>query len=166
MILDAKQASHTNRSKRGSTSRYKGVHLHKKSQKWVAQIKSGENYYHLGYFESEEAAAEAYNEKAKELHGAYAYLNVIGVDNRADTPSFEGAKKLRSKGVNPSSKFRGVTYNKRDKGFYAQCKKNKKVWRKFFGDNEEEAARAYDKKALELFGEKAILNFPNCKGGE
>ena len=33
--------------------------------------------YHLGYFKTEEEAAKAYNEKAKELHQNFAILNIV-----------------------------------------------------------------------------------------
>lgn len=61
---------------------------------------------------------------------------------------------------NASSQFKGVGYCKRKRKFYSR------LW--FEGRNrslgyfveEVEAARAYDRKAVELFGEFARLNFP------
>jgi hypothetical protein len=67
-----------NRTKsQNTTSKYKGVNFHKKSQKWVAQIQLNNKNLHLGLFNSEEVAAEAYNTKAIELFGEFANLNVI-----------------------------------------------------------------------------------------
>lgn len=64
-------------SARGSTSKYLGVSFHKQGQKWRATIFKDYKQISLGYFETEEQAALAYNEKAKELHGEFARLNVI-----------------------------------------------------------------------------------------
>lgn len=64
----------------------------------------------------------------------------------------------RLKVENCTSKFKGVCWNKRDKIWFAQIKINKK---RFYLGNfkiEEEAAGAYNKAAIELFGEYACLN--------
>lgn len=56
-------------------TRYKGVYPGGK--KWMACI--GYNYckYYLGYFDTPEAAAEAYNKAATKFHGEFARLNII-----------------------------------------------------------------------------------------
>ncbi len=54
---------------------YKGVSFHKPVQKWVAHIKFNGKVQHLGYFEDEREAAEAYNAAALEHFGEYAKLN-------------------------------------------------------------------------------------------
>ena len=64
------------RAKTGS-SRYKGVSWHKGAKKWHSQIvKNGISIY-LGLFTNELKAALAYNEKAVELFGDFAYLNKV-----------------------------------------------------------------------------------------
>jgi hypothetical protein len=65
------------RGQRGRTSRYKGVFIHRQSAKWRAAICHKGKRYYLGYFDSETAAARAYNAKARELFGEFAYLNDI-----------------------------------------------------------------------------------------
>lgn len=71
------QQNQFNRSKgEGTTSKYKGVHWHKRDNKYVVHIKINGKQKHLGYFDSEEDAANAYNEKAKELFGDFAKLNI------------------------------------------------------------------------------------------
>ena len=59
----------------GFSSKYKGVSFHSRDQKWVACIGSNYKVIYLGRFDDEEEAALAYDEKAKELFGEYAYLN-------------------------------------------------------------------------------------------
>ncbi len=64
----------------------------------------------------------------------------------------------RSDGV--SSQYKGVSWHKRDKKFYAAIKLNGKA--KHLGSffNEREAALAYDAAAREHFGDFAVCNFP------
>jgi hypothetical protein len=69
------QNSFRQRKRKGSyTSIYKGVYR-KPSGKWVAQICIAGKSKNLGTFPTEEAAALAYNEAAKEVFGAYARTN-------------------------------------------------------------------------------------------
>ncbi len=71
-----KQQNACNKSSRG-VSKYRGVLWFKNSQKWGACCASFGKKYYLGLFESENAAALAYNKKATELHGEFARLNVV-----------------------------------------------------------------------------------------
>lgn len=63
------------RGQRGRSSRYKGVSRDRRLGKWRSQIWHEGRHTYLGLFESEIEAARAYDEKARELFGAYAYLN-------------------------------------------------------------------------------------------
>lgn len=60
---------------RQGTSKFKGVNWHNARNKWRAYIKSNDKFIHLGVFDNEIDAAKAYDKKAKELFGEYAYLN-------------------------------------------------------------------------------------------
>ena len=61
--------------KSNSTQKYKGVRK-TKSGKYEARIRCGEGKrLHLGTYPTIEEAVEAYNTKALELHGDFAYLN-------------------------------------------------------------------------------------------
>jgi len=64
-------------SRKGSSSKYKGVSWNKKHNKWVAMIEKNRVNYYLGCFCDEKNAAIAYNQKAKELFGDFAWLNKI-----------------------------------------------------------------------------------------
>ena len=62
-------------SYRNSSSKYKGVHWNKQARKWHVQIThEGKNHY-LGLFDSEIAAALAYDEASCRLHGEFGRLN-------------------------------------------------------------------------------------------
>lgn len=62
-------------SREGSSSRFKGVTWDKSRDKWMAAIASGGASRTLGRFDKEEDAARAYDEAAREIHGAFARLN-------------------------------------------------------------------------------------------
>ena len=57
------------------TSQYKGVT--KTNDRWVSRVRFQGKNYHIGYYDREEEAAEAYNTRALELAGEYAYINQI-----------------------------------------------------------------------------------------
>jgi len=67
------------------------------------------------------------------------------------------ARKLRR--TSPSSKYRGVCWNKCNKSWKASIKVNGKNTHIGYFDNVHEAAYAYDLKAMQVRGTRAILNF-------
>jgi hypothetical protein len=59
-----------------NTSGFKGVYFTlNKARPWNALIRSNRVRYRLGYFKTAEEAARAYDAKAKELNGEFAWLN-------------------------------------------------------------------------------------------
>ncbi len=58
-----------------SRSGVKGVDFHKNSGKWRARITVNWKVQHIGYFETRNAARDAYNTAAKKLHLSFARLN-------------------------------------------------------------------------------------------
>jgi len=73
-VVTPGESMRNTRSARG-TSAYKGVHWHKGAGKWRAMIQIDRKSRHIGYFDTETEAAAAYDEKARELFGEYAWLN-------------------------------------------------------------------------------------------
>jgi len=68
------------KTKKKTSSKYKGVHFENRNKKWCAQIRFlgvlGQSVCsHLGYFLIEELAAEAYDEAARYQSGEFATLN-------------------------------------------------------------------------------------------
>lgn len=72
-----------NTKPQSGTSKYKGVCLDKKRNKWLAQITFNNINTLLGSFESEEEAAKVYDAKSVSLRGEYAftYLNFPELKN-------------------------------------------------------------------------------------
>lgn len=64
-----------NQRKMRGSSKYKGVCWYKRHKKWLAKIMFDNKLIHLGYFNSQEEAAQMYDKKAKELFGQFAKLN-------------------------------------------------------------------------------------------
>jgi len=61
--------------KKNCSSKYKGVNFCKEKGKWRSKIQINGKPIHVGYFETENEAAKAYDLKAIELFGEFAYLN-------------------------------------------------------------------------------------------
>ena len=99
-----------------TSSQFKGVSWNKKDGRWVAQCKGNR----LGFHDTEEAAAQAYNKYVKD--------GVIPV------------KPPRKKSCKSSSQFRGVSWKKTRGKWAAKCKGVSLGYH----DTEEAAARAYD----------------------
>ena len=69
------QNNQNQRPLRGGTSKYKGIYWSGYFKKWHCRINHNCKNIYIGYFESEVEAAKAYDKKAKELFGEFAYTN-------------------------------------------------------------------------------------------
>lgn len=66
-----------------SFSKYKGVTLDKRTNRWRAKASSGRKYVQLGMFATEREAAEAYDTWARQNHGEFACCNFPAGDERS-----------------------------------------------------------------------------------
>ena len=101
------------------------------------------------------------------------HINHNGLDNRKknlrNCTHAENCRNVRKKPINDSSKFKGVSYaprsscnvNDLSKPWIAQIRLDYKTHYIGSFPTPEEAALEYDRKALELHGEFAHLNFPD-----
>ena len=71
-----------NQKVKGTTSIYKGVGWNKNRNCWKSAIMHNYKTIHLGVFDNQKDAARAYNKKAIELFGEYAYVNEISDDEQ------------------------------------------------------------------------------------
>jgi hypothetical protein len=126
-----------------ATSKYYGVYWRKSSKRWAAAISKDLITYNIGEFKIEEEAAAAYNSKARELYKEFANLNVL--KNEQDI-----LKKIKKKCT--SSKYRGVSWSTQKNKWGVKLQFQCKCYNCGFFENENEAAKAYNDKALELHG--------------
>ena len=132
--------------KRQRSSKYRGVNWSKDKNKWKARINYKTITYHIGYFETEIEAAVAANVKVRNL--CPDETNRINVIENEE----EILKIIASRNDNQSSKYRGVSYNKQKQKYEAYITHNKKRHMIGYFNIEIEAAKAYNNKALELYG--------------
>lgn len=118
-IATPSQNHYNSRPRKGTSSQYKGVYYDKKCQRWGADIICDKQKTFLGYFDSEFAAAIAYNEAALKLHGGFALLNNLENHQESDLP-------VTPKKV-PTSKCTGVSYYKRRNVWVAEIQIDKKA---------------------------------------
>ena len=158
MVIDQEKVLHLSRGKRGGTSKYKGVHYSKRRKEWVTQVNHKGKLVYIGYFKNEDDAAIAYNKYARKFFGELCYLNEIEKDNSAvETPIGKSdTLQRRKKSDKHTSRYKGVHLSN-NKAVAKMWKDGKDVYLGSF-DTEIEAAKAYNEKAKELFGDKAILN--------
>jgi hypothetical protein len=77
-ICTQAQNIHNSQPRRNRSSKYKGVFWDKVNKKWSTNIRKGDKRIYLGGFDDEIEAALAYDRKAAELFGEFAYLNFPG----------------------------------------------------------------------------------------
>jgi hypothetical protein len=75
LATPAENTHNKRKTKRATTSKYKGVSLRKNENKWVSHIDYQGRRIHLGFFKDEAEAAKTYDKAAKKFHGEFASLN-------------------------------------------------------------------------------------------
>ena len=107
---------------------------------------------------------QLHREVMKAPVGAYLdHINRDSLDNRKCNLRFcTSSQNQMNKGLqrNNKSGYRGVHWLNSQKKWFSGIKFNHKVTYLGLYDDKKEAARAYDKKAKEIFGEFAYINFP------
>ena len=74
-ICTQTQNIRSQRKRKNTTSRYKGIYWHCRDCKWCSRIRVNNNLIWLGYFNSEIEAAKVYDAAAIEHHGEFALTN-------------------------------------------------------------------------------------------
>lgn len=145
------QNKHNTPSRKGASSKYKGVFVTKRTKSIWAGIRKDGKTVTIGHFKSEKEAAIAYDREAEKLYGEFAYLNFPGIKR-------EAIGKLNK--YSRPHKYGYIGVQKTKYSYFFLFKFNgKKIYKHGF-KTAIEAAQAYDEKVRELRGENAILNFP------
>jgi hypothetical protein len=137
--------------RQGITSQFKGVSLIKSTGAWRATITIDGKNTNLGHYATERDAAIAYDIAAVKYHGEFAALNFPETASENEPPKVFVSPRGKSQ-------YMGVTWYDRYGKWLARIGKGNQ--RRFLGyfDLENEAARAYNAAALELYGHRARLN--------
>lgn len=148
---DYSENNKNTRSRKDSTSIYLGVRLLKTGNQYASCLQvNGKNKLNLGVFKNQEEAAEAYNDAAKKHYGEFAKLNVINYPD-----NFIRHGRIMK---NKTCSYKGVSYVKKDNQYRARIVYKRKEIHLGSFTSEIDAALAYNKKAIELLGNKAKLN--------
>ena len=142
-----------------NVSGYKGVTWFERYQRWHTQVDGK----HVGYYDTPEEAAYAYDVEATRRYGLFAKTNLmLGI------LSEETAKRIREQeknaprpaGVrhNNTSGYTGVGWRKSAKRWIAYITVDQKFIFLGYYDTPEEAALAYNRAATKYRGEFAVLN--------
>lgn len=132
-------------------SKYVGVRWYRPLLKWQARVTLDGKTEHLGYFENEEDAARAYDQRCAPT-------------NRPVNFPGEGQQAAVKRGMNGmSSRYIGVSWDKRQRVWKSLITINSKMVYLGAYSRERDAALAYDERAATL-GRR--LNFPTEVGQE
>jgi hypothetical protein len=151
-------------------SRYRGVRKYgpELTRPWRATIysKHDSRDLHLGYWRTEQQAAQAYDRAALHYFGQRAELNFptrAASLKPADARTLSAESRQQYKQTT-SSRFHGVTWVEQRGKYAAQLTvDDRSHWIGAF-DDDVAAARAYDRAALRLLGPGACLNFGPTAG--
>lgn len=118
-ICDKSENGRNGRSRKNTSSKYKGLYFSKQKQRWNVTILLNKRKIHIGTFKSETCAAKAYDRAAKKYYGEFACLNFPkeGDFGSLDKVIFDIKTKTneRKKRKSCSSKYTGIYFNKQSK---------------------------------------------------
>jgi hypothetical protein len=146
-------------------SYYRNVSFCSKTNKWIARIKNGNMRLYLGGYDSENEAAIMVDKMELFINGERAKLNFpdrIEEYRKEDLSALYSYFKTRIKTIakQTTSKFRGVNRHGQCQSVWCWGISFNKSKIRGTARSENEAAKLYDLKAVEILGTRAKTNFP------
>lgn len=138
----------------GSVSGYKGVHWLPQVKKWQVRLRLDGTTHYFGMYNNPIDGAKIYDIAALHYFKEFARTNFP----KKEYQNIDLCAKLIELTPSFSSIYRGVCLDKFSGKYTAYITKNKIRYYLGFYDNEQEAALAYNKKLIELNGNKSKLN--------
>ena len=119
------------------TSKYKGVNWYQRENCWRVRICTDNKRFEVGFFDSEIAAANAYNYYAKKFHGEFALLNDVKFMEKEEWEKYK--RKMDNK-----TGYKGVSYVKQNNKYRARITIDKKEICLGYFDTPKEASIVYN----------------------
>jgi hypothetical protein len=150
-IATQTENTYNSKPKSGSSVPYKGVCWDKMRGMWQVRVMIGGKVQFHEYVDNAKYAGRLYDFYARKIFGEYAYLNFPN-----ELLLSHEKRELRASNT---SGYLGVSWSKDKNKWHAYIKgmDGKRVNIGRFSDKHE-AARAYNKKAVEIYGESALIN--------
>lgn len=150
-------------NKRGN---YKGIYWEEQKNKWCCRLKKDYKTYFLGYFNSEEDAAIAYNDYALFINNKIGTNYVLNeIPNYQPNPRDIPEENKNYINENKTSSYNGVSYSSKRKYYMAGIKHNGKTYNLGNNKDELECAKLYNQQAMyfnQEFNTNYVLNnIPN-----
>jgi hypothetical protein len=141
-----------------NTSGHKGVWFSKQSNRFIAETRLNGKKIHVGSFKTAEEASEAYKAKALEVHGDFANIKneIVSVNPVRD--ELKDLVPERNNDAKSNTGYFGVNKSNCANRFYVKITFNGECIKIGSFLSLYKAVEAYNAKASELFGEKAVLN--------
>ena len=156
LFVCTKSAHSHHNTKHVTTSKYDGVFWDNGKKKWVVTIRFRGKPKYIGSFHKRDEKKAAL---ARDYYSRLFYKDMANLNFPDQKITKEELREMLREGSNKTSTYRGVSYHPKVDMWRARITHDGKRIDLGLHKKEEDAAKAYDKKSRELYGDSAYLNF-------